>query len=144
VLAALSASAAGPTAERDRLQCLGTARRDLGLCIKTSRQRCETEFRARLPNCLGGPACPGACVETLDRCEEGPLADRDGCRLACQSDQKVAMQGCRLAEDKPACRDLVRAKAVKCKGRCTRGSETALRACHGAFSGCLSDCAHAK
>ncbi|HSG00760.1 MAG TPA: hypothetical protein VLA20_06495, partial [Vicinamibacterales bacterium] len=80
--------AAGASTERDRLECLGTIRRDLGLCIKTARDTCQGEFRERLPECLGGPACPGACVAALDRCEEPLLADRDGCRLACQADQK--------------------------------------------------------
>lgn len=133
--------AAGTATERERLQCLGTVRRDLGLCIKAARERCETEFRGRLPDCLGGAACPGACTDALDRCEEPLLADRDGCRLACQADQKVAIQGCRLAEDKPACRSVARTKAVKCKARCTRASEAALRACRTTFGDCLRACA---
>lgn len=134
-------TAAGTATERDRLQCLGTVRRDLGLCMKAARERCEAEFRGRLPDCLGGAACPGACTETLDRCEEPLLADRDGCRLACQADQKVGIQGCRTAEDRPACRSAVRTKAVKCKARCTHGADAPLRACRNTFGECLRACA---
>lgn len=144
VLAAGSASAAGTTTERDRLQCLNTARRDLGRCVKDAQQRCRVEFRGRLPDCLGGPTCPDACTGTFDRCQEPLLVDRDGCRLACQADQKVAMRGCRIAEDKTACRSLVRKKAITCKRRCVRGAEGPLKACSATFSDCLRACALAE
>lgn len=138
------APAAGTTTERDRLQCLGTVRRDLGLCMKAARERCQAEFRGRLPDCLGGAECPTACTDALDRCEEPLLADRDGCRLACQGDQKAAIQGCRLADDKPACRSAVRTKAVKCKARCTRTADRPLRACRTVFGECLRACARGE
>lgn len=138
-----AAWAAGSGAERDRLQCLGNVRRDLGLCMKAARERCETEFRGRLPDCLGGPACPSACTDAFDACQEPLLADRDGCRLACQADQKAAIKGCRIAEDKPACRTGARTKAVKCKAACVRSAEAPLRACRTTFGDCLRACAGA-
>lgn len=144
VLAAASTVAAGTTTERDRLECLGTVRRDLGRCINAARERCEGEFRRGLPDCFGGPSCPDACVSTFDRCEEPLVADRDGCRLACQADQKVAIRGCRISDDKPACRSLARTEAVACKARCTQGSAAPLRACNEAFSDCLRACARVE
>lgn len=137
-------ASADATTEHDRLECLGRVRKELGLCLKQAQQRCQTEFRGRLPACLGGAACSDACIASLDACEEPLLADRDGCRLACQADQKVAIRGCRLAEDKPACRSVARTKAVKCKERCTRGSGAPLRACRTTFGECLRACARTE
>jgi len=144
VLAVASSVAAGPATERDRLQCLGTIRRDLGRCITAARERCEIEYRRGLPDCLGGAACPDGCVTSFDACQEPQVVDRDGCRLACQSDLKVAIRGCRLAKEPPACRSLARTKAIECKGRCTRGAAAPLRACNAAFTECLRACARVE
>jgi len=143
-MVSVAASAADTTAVRDRLDCLNRVRRDQGICLKVARERCETEFRGKLPGCFGGPACPSGCAATLDACLEPLLADRDGCRLACQADQKVAIQGCRLAADRESCRRDARVKAVKCKDRCGRIIEAPRRACRAGFDDCLRSCAESE
>ena len=135
---------AGPAAggsEQERLQCLGRLRSDYGACVRQAQERCQTEFQSRLGGCLGGPECPDACLATERDCTKEPLFERDGCRLACQSDAKVAQQGCRLDADPEQCKRTARTKGVKCKQACTRSAQPRVQACRDASSECLRACA---
>jgi hypothetical protein len=137
LLLGTSAPAAGPEA----LQCLGRIRRDMGICMKEARERCETEFESRLAGCFGEAACPSACVGKNERCRFLPIEERVGCRLACQGDQKVALHGCRIDTAPETCRQRVRIKGAKCKQRCQRQAAPKLEACKTSFNNCLRGCA---
>jgi hypothetical protein len=116
-------------------------RRDQGVCIRQAQERCQQEFRGRLGGCFGGPDCPQRCLETGDACEKEPKLERDGCRLACQADGRVGLQGCRIEVDRDACRKTVRTKTLKCREQCNRRAAPALQQCRNALADCLRACA---
>jgi hypothetical protein len=141
VLPALLAGPAAGGTEQDRLECLGRIRRDYGTCVREAQDRCRQELEGRLGGCFGGPACPDACLAAQKDCSKQPLLERDGCRLACQADGRVAQQGCRVEVDRDACRRTVRVKGTKCKEQCNRRATPEIQRCRDAFSECLRDCA---
>jgi hypothetical protein len=133
--ALLAGPAAGAT-EQERLTCLGRLRSDYGRCLRDAQAHCRQEFEERLGGCFGGPDCPGGCLATERECSKQPLLERDGCRLACQADGRVAVE-----VDREACRRTVRMKAAKCRAQCDRRVGPALGSCRDAFSDCLRACA---
>ena len=137
----LAAGAAAETGPQARLECLGRVRRDLGQCMQRAREACRSEFETHLPGCFPGSSCPTDCLRTEESCLAEPLADRDGCRLACQADQKVGLKGCKIAAEPGDCRRTVRMKGSKCKTNCARMVESALQGCKAAFDDCIRGCA---
>lgn len=138
--ALLAGSAAGAT-EDERLECVGRIRRDYGMCLREARDRCQQALEGRLGGCFGGPECPNRCLASQADCSQQPLLERDGCRLACQADGRVAQRGCRVEVDRDACRRTVRVKAMKCKEQCNRRAGPAIHRCGDGFSECLRACA---
>jgi hypothetical protein len=136
----LAGPAAGAT-ESERLQCLGRLRGDYGRCLRQAQAECQGDFRGKLGGCFGGPACPDRCLAAEEACLKDPLFERDGCRLACQADGRVARQGCSVEVDREACRRTARLKTVKCREQCNRRAAPLVRGCREDLSECLRACA---
>ena len=139
----LATGAAAETQPRAQLECLGRVRRDMGQCMQKARDACRMDFEARLPDCFPGSPCPTDCLQVEKACLAEPMSDRDGCRLACQADQKVGLKGCKVAAEPAACRRSVRIKGSKCKTHCARMVEPALQGCKATFDDCIRGCASA-
>jgi hypothetical protein len=137
----LTTGAAAETGPAAKLECLGRVRRDMGQCMQKARDACRRDFETHLPGCFPGSPCPTDCLQAEERCRTEPLTDRDGCRLACQADQKVGLRGCKIAEDPSDCRRTVRVKGSKCKSHCARMFDPALQTCKATFDDCIRGCA---
>lgn len=143
LLPALPIAPAAAATEEERLECLGRLRRDLGTCLRDAHTRCRGEFEGRLDGCFSRPECPAGCLAAQEECRKPLLLERDGCRLACQADGRVAQRGCRVEVDQDACRRTQRVKTMKCRYRCNRKASPALQGCRNTFSECLRGCAAA-
>src|SRR5262249_51047490 len=74
------------------------------------------------------------------KCRTEPQTSEEGCKLACGSDQRVALEECNAKADLQSCRSAARVRTLKCKQKCTADAAPALQECTGDFDGCLATC----
>ena len=93
--------------------------------------RCDQAFKGDLGTCFGGDnACVQGCIRDHERCIEEPLSKREGCRIACAADQKVAVQACKSKADMQACQQAAKQKGAECKQQLRRRREPRPPALH--------------
>jgi len=121
-----------------------TARSEMSQCMRDAHERCEKQFRDGLGGCFpSSSACLTGCLRGDERCREEPQETKQGCRLACSSDQKVLMRDCKIEPDMATCQKAAKQKTAACRQQCTTTAEPLLRACKEKLGACLEQCARA-
>jgi len=112
--------------------------------MRDAHERCEKQFRDGLGGCFeSASGCLTGCLRTDERCREEPQEVKQGCRLACSSDQRVSMRDCKVEPDMAGCQAKAKRKTADCRQQCTAAAEPVLRACKDRFGACLEQCARA-
>jgi len=120
------------------------ARAKMGQCMRDAHERCQKKFHVALGGCFDSASgCLTGCLRADEHCREEPQEVKQGCRLACTSDQKVAMRKCRVEPDQEPCRAAAKTKTVACREQCTKDAAPKLRACKERLGACLEECARA-
>jgi hypothetical protein len=132
----------GGTSPARTVTCLKNARTARNQCMRDATERCNRSFDGDLQSCFGaGNNCVRGCIGDHERCLAEPQGQAEGCRIACGSDQKVALRGCKVQVDVRGCQDSAKKAAVECKQRCTAKSAPAKQQCGESFNDCLNKCA---
>jgi hypothetical protein len=125
-------------------RCVNQTRQDEKACVKRETERCRSTFETELVGCFHANAdCPRKCIAAHTSCRTTPKTTQEGCQLACASDLKVALAGCKQKADEHGCESPERVKALKCKQKCAADSAPALEDCARDFDDCLSVCLRA-
>jgi hypothetical protein len=125
-----------------RTKCLKNARTARNECVRDATERCNRSFDGDLQSCFGaGNNCVRGCIGDHERCLAEPQGQQEGCRIACGSDEKVALRGCKVQVDIRGCQDSAKKAAAECKQHCTSKSAPAKQKCGEAFNDCLTKCA---
>lgn len=141
-MATLAVCGEGGAADATRAKCLKNARTARNECMRDATERCNRAFDGDLQSCFGpGNTCVRGCIGDHERCLTDPQAAREGCRIACGADQKVALRACKSQVDLRGCQDSAKRTAAECKQQCNAKAAPGRRRCAEAFNGCLTACA---
>lgn len=140
--AVLTARGEGGATDPTRGTCLKNARTARNECMRDATERCSRAFDGDLQSCFGaGNTCVRGCINDHERCLAEPQGAREGCRIACGADQKVALRGCKVEVDLRGCQETAKRKALECKQGCTAKATPAKQRCGDAFNTCITGCA---
>jgi hypothetical protein len=142
--AALAKQPHGSATQVGAGQCVKKSRDDQRSCVEDATKHCRDQFETGLVDCFKPDVdCPRKCLSAHTTCQAAPKSTEDGCKLACGSDLKVALDDCRKKADVRDCDAPARVTALKCKQRCSAESAPKLQECIGDFDDCIAACVHA-